>query len=196
MSESMLIFQLVKNDPRYSCEAYNFVRHGLCYATEVLQYGNQSGKAEDEDGKRKRELNFSALVDLGEEANLLPAELNDLQADSGESSKQEKDTVSENQGDESATELELNEEGQEIENHLTGQELCQALRQFAIDQYGLLAKSVLNSWGIFSTSDFGSIVYNIIDIGLMKKSENDRREHFDEVYDFQEVFVEQFKINR
>lgn len=80
------------------------------------------------------------------------------------------------------------------ENHLTGQELCEAIRQFAAAQYGLMAKSVLNNWGIRETGDFGNIVYNLIDIGVMKKSPNDQREHFDNVYDFQEVFVDQFEI--
>jgi uncharacterized repeat protein (TIGR04138 family) len=80
------------------------------------------------------------------------------------------------------------------ENHLTGQELCEAIRLYAIEQYGYMAKAVLNSWGVYSTSDFGDIVYNLIDIELMKKSENDRREHFDDVYDFDEAFVEGFRI--
>lgn len=80
------------------------------------------------------------------------------------------------------------------EAHVTGQELCEAIRQYAWRQYGYLAKLVLNSWGVCSTSDFGSIVYNLIEINEMKKSDSDRREHFDNVYDFQEAFVQQFRI--
>ena len=34
------------------------------------------------------------------------------------------------------------------ERHLTGQELCEAIRHYALEEYGYLAKSVLNSWGI------------------------------------------------
>jgi uncharacterized repeat protein (TIGR04138 family) len=56
------------------------------------------------------------------------------------------------------------------ERHLTGQELCEAIRQYAQEEYGLMAKPVLNSWGIFATDDFGEIVYNLIVVGLMKKS--------------------------
>jgi uncharacterized repeat protein (TIGR04138 family) len=80
------------------------------------------------------------------------------------------------------------------ESHLTGQELCHAIRQYALEQYGYMAKWVLGSWGIHSTSDFGEIVYNLISISLMKKSETDRREDFDDVYDFDAAFVQQFKI--
>ena len=34
------------------------------------------------------------------------------------------------------------------ERHVTGQELCEAMRQYAHEQYGYMAKSVLNHWGI------------------------------------------------
>jgi uncharacterized repeat protein (TIGR04138 family) len=80
------------------------------------------------------------------------------------------------------------------ERHLTGQELCEAIRRFAIEQYGLMAKVVLNSWGLHTTGDFGEIVYNLIGIGMMKKSKTDRREDFDDLYDFDRAFTEQFEI--
>jgi uncharacterized repeat protein (TIGR04138 family) len=80
------------------------------------------------------------------------------------------------------------------EAHLTGQQLCQAIRQYALEQYGYMAKWVLSTWGIHSTSDFGDIVYNLISISLMKKSASDRREDFDDVYDFEDAFVRDFRI--
>ena len=81
------------------------------------------------------------------------------------------------------------------ESHLTGQELSEALRQFALEQFGFMAKWVLNSWGIYATRDFGELVYNMIAVNLMRKSETDRREVFNDVYDFDEVFVRQFQIS-
>ena len=50
------------------------------------------------------------------------------------------------------------------ERHLTGQELCEAIRQYAVEEFGYLAKSVLNSWGVYKTRDFGNIVFNLIEI--------------------------------
>ena len=85
------------------------------------------------------------------------------------------------------------EEGEE-EKHLTGQQLCEAIRRYAQEQFGYMAVVVLKSWGITTTSDFGEIVYNMISIGQMRKSPNDRREHFDDVYDFGEAFQKNFKI--
>lgn len=86
--------------------------------------------------------------------------------------------------------------GKARRRHVTGQELCQALRQFAVDQYGYMAKTVLNSWGIHKTGDFGEIVYNLIKAKVMTKSEEDRREDFDDVYDFEAAFVKEFAIQR
>lgn len=84
------------------------------------------------------------------------------------------------------------EEAGEVERHLTGQELCEAARRHALEQYGLMAKLVLNSWGIHSTSDVGEIVYNLIGVDLMRKSASDRREDFDDVFDFQKAFQDDF----
>jgi uncharacterized repeat protein (TIGR04138 family) len=78
--------------------------------------------------------------------------------------------------------------------HVTGQQLCEACRLYAIEQYGYLAKIVLVSWGIHSTSDFGELVYNLIRIEQMRKSESDRREDFDDVYDFDDAFEPQFEF--
>ncbi len=82
----------------------------------------------------------------------------------------------------------------QLERHLTGQQLCEAIRKYAVEQYGYMAQVVLNSWGIHSTSDFGDIVYNLIGIGMMKKSESDLREDFNDVYDFDVVFRQEFNI--
>jgi uncharacterized repeat protein (TIGR04138 family) len=80
------------------------------------------------------------------------------------------------------------------EPHLTGQELCEAAVIYALEQYGYMARVVLKSWGIRSTGDIGDIVYNLIRIKQMKKSSRDRREDFDDVFDFEEALQQRFKI--
>ena len=76
--------------------------------------------------------------------------------------------------------------------HVTGQQLCEAIRRYALQQYGPLAKNVLNHWGVQSTGHFGDIVFNLIDIGQMKKNESDSREDFDDVFDFENGLREVF----
>ena len=80
------------------------------------------------------------------------------------------------------------------EAHLTGQELCEAIRRLALLQFGFMTKTVLNSWGIHETLDFGELVYNMIEAGLMKKSKTDSKSDFADVYDFEAAFVESFEI--
>jgi len=81
------------------------------------------------------------------------------------------------------------------EHHITGQQLCEAIRRFALEQYGFMAKLVLANWGIHQTGDFGEIVYNLIRIKQMKKSEADRREDFENVYDFENAFDPVFELS-
>ena len=91
--------------------------------------------------------------------------------------------------------VEASEPGEPPERHVTGQELCEAMRQYAHQQYGYLAKSVMNHWGINSTGDFGEIVFNLIEIEQMRKTPNDRREDFDDVFDFDEGFRHSFQFS-
>ncbi len=84
--------------------------------------------------------------------------------------------------------------GQPQSHHVTGKQLCHACRQYALDQYGYLARMVLSRWGIHCTGDFGELVYNLIRIEQMRKSDSDRREDFDDVYDFEEAFEPEFEF--
>jgi len=74
------------------------------------------------------------------------------------------------------------------ERHVSGQELCEAARLYGLQQYGYLAPKVLSGWGIRRTADIGEIVFNMIDIGQMRKTRADKREDFHGVYDFDEAF--------
>lgn len=81
------------------------------------------------------------------------------------------------------------------ETHISGQELVHGIRLYASDQFGLLARTVFNSWGIHTTEDFGRIVFELIDRGEMKKTEQDSIHDFCDLYDFEEVFDEQYIVD-
>lgn len=83
---------------------------------------------------------------------------------------------------------------EEESRHLSGQQLCEACRLYALDQFGYLAPIVLARWGLKSTSDFGEVVYNLIAIKHMRKSDADRREDFDNVYSFEDAFEPRFEL--
>ena len=80
--------------------------------------------------------------------------------------------------------------------HVSGGELLQGIRAYALDQFGPMTKTVLNTWGITRCGDFGDIVFNLIEYNVFSKTESDRREDFADLYDFDEAFVKPFQPNR
>jgi uncharacterized repeat protein (TIGR04138 family) len=76
--------------------------------------------------------------------------------------------------------------------HVTGQELLEGIREYAITQFGPLATTVFEEWGIRSCQDFGEIVFNMVEIGLLAKTERDSRADFENGYDFYEAFRRPF----
>ena len=72
--------------------------------------------------------------------------------------------------------------------HVSGDELSRACREYALEEYGLLARTVLEHWGIRGTADFGAIVYALIDAGLLVREAEDRQEDFEGVYAFTDAF--------
>lgn len=97
-----------------------------------------------------------------------------------------------NREDETLLELGLSEESR----HVSGHELCIGLKEYAIERYGLMAKSVLNKWGIHYTLDFGKIIFAMVDAGLMRTTDEDQLEDFDRVYEFDDVFADPSRNSR
>ena len=134
------ISELLREDKRYTFEAYAFVFEALSYTHDVLGLGTEGASEPVGD----------APDDPDEESD--------------------------------------------PKHHVSGQELCEAARQFALNQYGYMAQTVLNSWGICTTGDIGEIVFNLIRIGQMRKTASDRREDFDDVFDFDTALRKDFRI--
>lgn len=74
------------------------------------------------------------------------------------------------------------------EVHLSGPQVCDVVRLYAQRQFGMLARAVLESWGVRSTGDIGEVVFKLIRVGQLKKSKRDKREDFDDVFEFSEAF--------
>lgn len=72
--------------------------------------------------------------------------------------------------------------------HISGQELARGVRDLALTKYGPMARTVLEHWGIHSTEDLGDIVFAMVEAGVLIKRDEDRREDFLDLYDFEEVF--------
>ncbi len=83
----------------------------------------------------------------------------------------------------------------DVRRHISAAELSHACRALALDRYGLMARVVLERWGVRGTSDIGEVVFALIDLGFLAKLPNDRREEFSDVYDFAGVFERDYPWN-
>ncbi len=81
------------------------------------------------------------------------------------------------------------------QNHVSGRELLQGVRDLALSEYGLMARTVFRMWGIERTDDFGEIIFNLIDSNLMSKTQEDSRDDFHNVYDLDEALVKDYRIH-
>jgi uncharacterized repeat protein (TIGR04138 family) len=79
--------------------------------------------------------------------------------------------------------------------HVSGRQLCEGLCQYALTQFGRLARAVLEHWGIRRSEDIGEIVFNMVDVGLLRKTDEDRREDFAGVVDFAESLDRGFELH-
>ena len=76
--------------------------------------------------------------------------------------------------------------------HICGRELARACRDLALERYGVMARLVLEHWGVRSTADIGDIVFTLVDLGLLISQPNDTREEFVGVFDFDQEFEREY----
>lgn len=78
-------------------------------------------------------------------------------------------------------------------HHVSGQKLLDGIRAYALEQFGPLAKAVLEYWGVRNCRDFGVIVFELVDYGVLGKTAEDSIEDFEDGYDFFEAFEKPFE---
>lgn len=76
--------------------------------------------------------------------------------------------------------------------HVTGRELLDGIREYVLREFGPMSITVLEEWGIRNTSDIGEVVFNMVEHGLLAKTDEDSRTDFASGYDFEEAFRKPF----
>ncbi len=151
---------LVAHVGRYPEEAFLFVREGLGFASERVHGEESEAHKHLQKFVLENEIDWSDLA-ASYHAGELPEELTEAIDQAGGPEK--------------------------LNRHVSGRELCWALRDYAMQRWGLLARVVLEAWGIRRTQDFGRIVFGFIDFDLMRKQDDDRVDDFEDVYTFDEA---------
>src|SRR5471032_3674877 len=90
------------------------------------------------------------------------------------------------------TQKQVGRENRGAVRHITGQELLDGIRQFALQQFGPMAVTVFEEWGVKNCRDFGDIVFNMVEISLLAKTDKDSRDDFQNGYDFTDAFRKPF----
>jgi len=83
----------------------------------------------------------------------------------------------------------------EATGHISGPELLDGIRLLGLQHFGMLCIPVFKTWGIHCTDDFGRIVFQLIEVGEMRKTPNDQLTDFLGVYDFNKVFQEEYTLD-
>ncbi len=76
--------------------------------------------------------------------------------------------------------------------HVTAAELLEGFRRLALKEFGPMATTVLDYWGIHSCKDLGRMVFHLVEAGAFGRTEDDTLEGFDQGFDFHEAFVAPF----
>jgi len=76
--------------------------------------------------------------------------------------------------------------------HVTGQQLLSGIREFALGLFGPMAMTVFEEWGVAKCEDFGEIVFNLVEMRVLAKTDTDSRADFTGGYKFWDAFRQPF----
>jgi uncharacterized repeat protein (TIGR04138 family) len=71
--------------------------------------------------------------------------------------------------------------------HVSAAELVRGLCAHAKERFGLMAYTVLSTWGIKTSDDVGELVFQLIGAGVLSRQEGDERSDFNHVMDFRDA---------
>jgi uncharacterized repeat protein (TIGR04138 family) len=80
-------------------------------------------------------------------------------------------------------------------HHVSGPELLEGVRDLALREFGLMARTVFRQWGVQRTDDFGEMVFNLVEASLMSKTDEDTRADFHDIYDLDQALVQDYQIS-
>ncbi len=80
----------------------------------------------------------------------------------------------------------------ESPRHISGPELAEGVRSLALKEFGPMARTVLEHWGIHQTGDVGRIVFALVEEGVLVKEEEDRLDDFEDIFDFEKAFEQDY----
>lgn len=159
--------QIVKDVGRYPTEAYIFVQECVGVAAEHVHGPLSPEQSIVAQWMAREDVSPEELRHLEREGTLPPEIASALESAGG---------------------------GEKMNRHVSGQQLCWAIRDTALNRWGLMARGVLNRWSIHRTDDIGAIIFALVDNGWLQKQPTDTLDDFGNVFSFSEAFDEAYRI--
>lgn len=82
----------------------------------------------------------------------------------------------------------------DADRHVSGGELLRGACELAVRDYGMMAPVVFRLWGLRTTDDFGTLVFKLIEVERLSKSDRDDPEDFHDVFDLEKALTEGFEL--
>ena len=159
--------EIVSAVGRYPMDAYLFVQECVSLATERVHGAPSPGQIAVIKWMSEHELSPEQLQELAEQGEL-PVEV--------------------------AAGIEQSGGLERMNRHVTGQQLCGAIRDIALERWGLMARGVLARWNIHRTEDIGAIVFALVENDWLQKQPTDSIDDFNQVFDFDLAFDRSYQI--
>ncbi|MBP3956597.1 hypothetical protein J8F10_15085 [Gemmata sp. G18] len=80
------------------------------------------------------------------------------------------------------------------DRHVSGSELLNGTCALALREFGMMAQVVFKQWGIKTTDHVGEIVFKLIKVQRLSKSDRDDPDDFHDLFDISQTLRDGFEI--
>jgi uncharacterized repeat protein (TIGR04138 family) len=80
------------------------------------------------------------------------------------------------------------------DHHVSGQELLRGTCELAIREFGMMAPVVFKLWGVKTTDHVGEIVFKLIKVQRLSKSDRDNPDDFHDLFDLHQTLADGFAL--
>jgi uncharacterized repeat protein (TIGR04138 family) len=80
------------------------------------------------------------------------------------------------------------------DHHVSGAELLRGTCELAVREFGMMAPVVFKQWGVHTTDDVGEIVFKLIEVKRLSKSDRDDPDDFHDLFDLPRTLADGFAL--
>lgn len=85
-------------------------------------------------------------------------------------------------------------EDDDADHHVSGAELLRGTCELAVREFGMMAPVVFKQWGVRTTDHVGELVFKLIKVKRLSKSDRDDPEDFNDLFDLHQTLADGFAL--